>query len=1244
MKYKLLRITLLSTFAILFAGSALGAFLSAGGDDTAPTADSGFPITATWSFTDPDVVAAVTAISNTTESVQIDNNGLKLTVEANGKTIRDNGNSIQTGDGVVFKVPVQGKKDEVTVVGYAAPYFDYSVGGIDATEATTKYTATATDVAQGYVEVVNKGQYLISISVTQNEDNSGDDEEVATDVTATWDYANPGVMEETLALSGASVAGTVKAVEDNGILMTIEANGATFRNNGNNIQVRSGAVFKVPVKNAGDLVVIKGYPGYSYYKINNGDEITNTNDNPQTEYKAKASDVQTGYVAITSTNDNNYFYAIKVTQYAQKGPATLDNEPATATFPFNLGTDNQTATFTNSDYFLSGKVTYGSNLVLEGLDNKGNGQTWFNPATKESAAKESNAIRFLIQPKFGLSFTPTKVSLKTTRYGTDGGKLDIAWQNADGTATQLATGVAPNRDNATPNVSELSYDITDAVVGEGACGLLINLYSLDNGKRVGFADIVIEGTLSGTEKEVPMLASFTANGVEYAADEVFEADGDQYTATIEVSKADDMISASNPVSNVTALSGEIGEITYNGDETKCIVTIPVALNDIVINYVANFVQKPDFTLTYYNTDGTQMGTQQVEKDATIGAFGVDYTTAKAAAGEKVRGWFKTSVYGEKYTTNEVITSNISLYAVATEIEEASTSKKYLFDLTQKTFYAEDHEAFTPAGEGFYWHDAQHGWAFKSGNTIDLLVGPKATISVGLCRYGYGTAIVVKNADGETLGTLDGMSKTETDGEVVAFNYEGTAGTVTLELQGTGEMYIHNVKIVNTAEVSFESDGQWYYVKAGDASSLIDVLDVVNGVNAQKDAERSFIYLPNGTYDLKQTVLTTISGHNISLIGESQDGVIIKNAPHYTTEGINTTATLMNTGTGNYFQDMTIQNALDYYGSQAAGQNGGRAVALWDKGTNTICKNVTLLSYQDTYYTNNPDGKYYWETSDIHGTVDFICGEGTLFVENSTLTIEKRYLNKDGGCTITAPATKTGNRYGYVFNNCKIENNATNYNLGRAWSNEPRCAYINTTVNDNNIVASRWTAAGMNVPAKEFVEYNTKDANGNVVSPASNIVDFYLGDTHNKMETILTAEQAAEYTAEKVMGEWAPAQLAVQFDAPEGTLKDGTITWSPVEGATAYAIFANGVLLTITDATSYVVEGVQTETEVIYTIRTVNKMGGMGQVARVKDAIVDAISQVNTDNGTAVIYNLQGQRIGKTQKGINIIGNNKVVMK
>ena len=124
-----------------------------------------------------------------------------------------------------------------------------------------------------------------------------------------------------------------------------------------------------------------------------------------------------------------------------------------------------------------------------------------------------------------------------------------------------------------------------------------------------------------------------------------------------------------------------------------------------------------------------------EKDETIGDFDIDYTTATAEEGMKVRGWFLKTAGGEKYTAETVVTSDLTLYAVATEIEEPSTYKKYTFDLTDKLFDAADHEAFNPTGS-FYWHDAQHGWAFKGDaeNKIDLLVGPKAIVSLTLWRW------------------------------------------------------------------------------------------------------------------------------------------------------------------------------------------------------------------------------------------------------------------------------------------------------------------------------------------------------------------------------------------------------------------------------------------------------------------------------------------------------------------------------
>lgn len=926
---------------------------------------------------------------------------------------------------------------------------------------------------------------------------------------------------------------------------------------------------------------------------------------------------------------------------SQQAAVTLDKEPATATFLFNAGTEGQTATFSTPDYFLSSKVTYGSNLIMEGNDNKGNGQTWFNVKTKESKADDAtDAVKFLIQPNFGFSFTPTKVSFKATRYGTNGGMLDIAWVNPDGSKVTLATGQNPNRDNATPSVSDYSYTISGATPAEGACGLSVNIYSLDPTKHIGFSDIIIEGTLSGTEKQVPILASFKANGVEYQAEDAFQADGDSYTGTFEIAAAETMISGANPITDAVARTGAVGEITYAGDDNSCVATIPVTLDQITINYVATFVRKPLYTLTYYNTDGSVMGTQEVEKDAAIGAFGVDYTTAKAEEGFRVRGWFRTPVAGEKYTVADIITGPASLYAIATEIEVASPYKKYTFDLTDKNFYPEDHEAFsTTAG---YWHDATHGWAFKNGDQIEILTGPKASVALSLCRYGNATGIKVTDATGAEVASLPGMSATETDGEVAAFNYEGAEGVLTLTFESTGELYLHSLKIMNTSEVNYTNQGCWYFVKPGDAGSLVDAIDAVNAANSSKDSERSYIFVPDGTYNLRDLVLTNLSGHNISLIGQSMEGTVIMNAPHYTTEGIGTTATLMNTGTGLYMQDLTIQNALDYYGAQSSGLSGARAVAFWDKGTRTVCKNVTLLSYQDTYYPNKGDADHYWETSDIHGTVDFICGDATLFMEKCTLTVEKRKADGSGECTITAPSTMAGRSHGYVFSNCTIDNKAASFNYGRAWSNEPKCAYINTTILNSKLSSGRWTAGGMNVAAKEFVEYNTMDEKGNVISPASHVVTFTKGDAVNKMETILTAEQAAGFTIDKVFPTWDPQSLTAQVAAPTATLKDGVIAWLPNDnGSTALFVFEDGKFIGFTVDTFTLPAY---NPEAVYTVRAASPAGGLSPATVLTDESGLTSVETSAEAGEEVIYDLRGIRVKDTTKGNIYIINGKKVLK
>ena len=1004
------------------------------------------------------------------------------------------------------------------------------------------------------------------------------------DINATWDYANASVMNETMALSGSKEAGTVNAIENNGVVMTVEANGASFRNNGNNIQVRTGAVFKVPVKNAGDLITVKGYPGYSYYTFGNSTEVLND----ENTYKAKISDAEAGYVAVTSANDNNYFLSISVIQYAPKEKITLDNEQVTVNFPFNEGTEGQKGTFSNADYFLNSSVTHGSNWSIQDSQTyEGVKQTRLAPADQHNDnLTDDDAVSFLFSPKPGFTFTPTKVAFKTNRYGTDNGLIDAYWLNPDGTTVELETGIKPERNNSGV-VTAKSYDIEGATPGEGSCGLKLFLYHLQAGKQIGLADIVVEGILNGTEKDVPILASFKVNGNEYAVEDVF---GEAYEATLELPKAEAMVGTANPLTDVTPSSGDLGEITYDGNETACTVTIPMSAGATEMNYVLNVVFKPDFTLSYLDIDGNVIGTQKVEKDAAIGQFAVNIGDVSATKeGYKARGWFKQGVLGAKFTTADIITSNVNLYSIQTEIEEASTYKKYNFDLANVNFFDEDHEAFNAAGDGYYWHDAQHGWAMKNGNTIDLLVGPKAIVTVILCQYGSGTGILVKK-DGETLATLDG--KADGDGGTTVFNYEGTPGTLTLEMQCGGEMYIHGVKIVNTAEVNFESHDNIYFVKAGSASSLIDVIDVVNGVNANKDAQRSFIILPDGTYDLDATVKTTITGHNISIIGQSMDKTIIVTKPDKSIEGLGKADMFDVSGTNLYMQDLTLQNALDYYQAGSA----GRAAVLQDAGTRTIGKNVRMLSYQDTYYSSNSSQQAYWETCDIHGTVDFICGGGDIRFQNTTLSLEPRALNGSGSRTIVAPTTNT--KFGYVFDGCTVvdlANGKGNWNFGRTWQNEPISVYLNTTLDDNaaaTIISTRWIERGMNnKDPKLFGEYGTVDAAGNDITPAANTINSFGGT----FQTILSADEAAAFAYDKMFTDWDPAALAAQAGAPTNVTLDGnTLTWDAPDAVPFWAVLKNGQIMTVTTEPSYTVDDPSAE----YSVRAANAMGGFGEAGYV----------------------------------------------
>ncbi len=583
------------------------------------------------------------------------------------------------------------------------------------------------------------------------------------------------------------------------------------------------------------------------------------------------------------------------------------------------------------------------------------------------------------------------------------------------------------------------------------------------------------------------------------------------------------------------------------------------------------------TITYFDQNDNLLGKETVAHGT---AFKPAYTEKDLtiAEGYAFRGW--TTNIGTKVAEGSVVEKDMKLYALVTEIEEAYIGKYYTYDLTKNTWYDEDHECITITNGAYH---SNHGWWIKKDGTIELAVAGKAYIKVGNCAYSKEDAVTVTTKQGKaTVTTFSPLA--DSDGAETTFFYNGTADTLVLTF--ANQAYIHNIAIYNVEnEVERDASGM-YILSSGDAASLILTL-----MQAKKGDR---IFLPDGIYDLGEKVLTRIAVDSVSLIGQSMEKTIIRNAPDASTESINNTATLYLTGNCIYLQDLTLQNALDYYKA-----NNGRAVALWDKGNHTVCKNVRLLSYQDTYYSNKIGAVRYFEDGEIHGTVDFICGDGSVFFDEVLLYCEKRNTAGNGSDVIAASNADASDK-GYVFHGCTIQSECPTVSFGRAWNNSPKTVYLYTTLDyskgefslsDSNKI-QRWTRETMNDGIKPalFGEHNTADTDGLIVTPASNVVNFYRKDQTWPIETVLTAEQSEPYTYSNFFGDWNPYEDTKQVELYYTANGDGTITWDQAD------VTANTLFLIESEDELDIVAELPTTLAQGQTVRASNARGGFGAKA------------------------------------------------
>lgn len=392
--------------------------------------------------------------------------------------------------------------------------------------------------------------------------------------------------------------------------------------------------------------------------------------------------------------------------------------------------------------------------------------------------------------------------------------------------------------------------------------------------------------------------------------------------------------------------------------------------------------------------------------------------------------------------------------------------------------------------------------------------------------------------------------------------------------------------------------------------------------------------------------TYMNTPNVSIIGESMDNTSLTNTVPNSGQSANVlegigkgdVLCLQKGATNTYFQDLKMYSSM--------GDAKGRDIVLNDQSNKTICKNVNLWAYQDTYVSNNQNGKFYFEDGILRGRTDYLCGKGDVYYNNVELWI----CEKGGYLAVPSQPKK----YGYIFKDCTIKDATAakdlngNYTLGRPWGKgTPIALYIDTKM-EAIPSAAGWNEMSGGYP-KRFAEYNSYTSTGSVVDlkDRKKVYDAYDskdGDNYvnRRNETagdpILTAEEAATYTIETVMGQdddWDPTAATEQASAPNNVKLNGrTLAWDNNDYALLWAVCKNGKVVDFTIKPTYLVD----DASATWSVRAANEMGGLSEAtaAVLSTGIYNIASATDAAVIKTAIFAADGTQLSNLQKGINIV--------
>ena len=521
------------------------------------------------------------------------------------------------------------------------------------------------------------------------------------------------------------------------------------------------------------------------------------------------------------------------------------------------------------------------------------------------------------------------------------------------------------------------------------------------------------------------------------------------------------------------------------------------------------------------------------------------------------------------------------------------------------------------------------------------------------------------------------------------------GTVTLKIMPTGDIYGGAYGQVITLTLNVAREETIYHRHTfdfivGRDGNMDEAIKAAN--NNNKTDHRYYIFVPDGKYELtgnttisyninvkdeelpadengkprkdmngQNNHMTDIIKSNISLIGQSKEGVKIWNHP--VVEGISYTATIHLNNTNDFYaQDLTLENQFNYWGAHGGSSGAGRAVAFWDRGNRSILKNVALMSWQDTYYSDNssPDYRGYFENCDLWGVVDWICGNGDIWFEKCNLIVRDRTGNN-----IVASGTEKNQAWGYVFNNCTIrpetdkptQFKGNDWTLARPWNKSPACTFLNTKMYTQPQTYG-WNKMKEGLVVR-FHEYNSVDESDTPIPLATRSLAA-CSPAPGSDDCILT--NTSDYNIRNVMSgtdAFEPQELCKQIDAESGlqskkdeeledkekidtenhiiwkdsiSTNDNLLQWKHQKEALCYFIFK---LDEETGKWIYKVNTIENQINLndygngFYCIRAANQRGGLGGATK-------AIEYVLADPYELDIKKVEGFKEGDKEYGWSTI--------